>query len=94
MGLTAGPVPSRVDAHVKAGVLDLIDHAVAHGWSARAACQLLGIDDLRAARWAARRAGGRLDDAAPGGHPLHGLLDWEREAIVALHTDWGEIDRS
>ena len=28
MGLTAGPVPPRVDACVKAGVLDLIDHAV------------------------------------------------------------------
>jgi len=27
-----------VDAIVKAGVLDLIDHAVDHGWSARAAC--------------------------------------------------------
>ena len=83
MGLTAGPVPPRVDASVKAGVLDLIDHAVASGWSARAACGLLGIDDLRAARWADRRAEGRLDDAAPGGHPLHGLLDWEREAILA-----------
>ena len=38
LGLTAGPVPPRVDAIVKAGVLDLIDHAVDHGWSARAAC--------------------------------------------------------
>ena len=94
MGLTAGPVPPRVDASVKAGVLDLIDHAVASGWSARAACGLLGIDDLRAARWADRRAEGRLDDAAPGGHPLHGLLDWEREAILALHAEWGEVDRS
>ena len=94
MGLTAGPVPPRVDASVKAGVLDLIDHAIAHGWSARAACGLLGIDDLRAARWADRRAEGRLDDAAPGGHPLHGLLDWEREAILALHAEWGEVDRS
>jgi putative transposase len=94
LGLTAGPVPPRVDASVKAGVLDLIDHALAHGWSARAACTLLGIDDLRAARWADRRAEGCLDDAAPGGHPLHGLLDWEREAILALHAKWGEVDRS
>lgn len=94
MGLTAGPVPPRVDASVKAGVLDLIDHALAHGWSARAACTLLGIDDLRAARWADRRAEGCLHDAAPGGHPLHGLLDWEREAILALYAEWGEVDRS
>jgi putative transposase len=94
LGLTAGPVPPRVDASVKAGVLDLIDHAVGHGWSARAACGLLGVDDLRAARWAQRRVNGHLDDAAPGGHPLHGLLDWEREAILAVHAQWGEFDRS
>lgn len=94
MGLTAGPVPPRVDAAVKAGLLDLIDHAVGHGWSARAACGLLGVDDLRGARWADRRAAGRLDDLAPGGHPLHALLAWEREAIVALHAEWGERDRS
>jgi putative transposase len=83
-----------VDATVKAGLLDLIDHAVGHGWSARAACGLLGVDDLRAARWADRRAEGRLDDLAPGGHPLHALLAWERRAIVALHAEWGERDRS
>jgi putative transposase len=94
LGLTDGPVPPRVDASVKAGILDLIDHALAHGWSARAACTLLGIDDLRAARWADRRGEGCLDDAAPGGHPLHGLLDWEREAILTLHAEWGEVDRS
>jgi hypothetical protein len=35
--------------------LDLIDHAVGHGWSARAACGLFGIDDLRAACWGALR---------------------------------------
>jgi len=56
LGLIAGPVPPRVDACVKAGLLDLLDHAVAAGWSARRACGLLGLDDLRAARWADRRA--------------------------------------
>jgi hypothetical protein len=41
-----------VDASVKAGLLDLIDHAVAEGgWSARRACTLLGLDHWRAARW-------------------------------------------
>ncbi|KAA8946933.1 hypothetical protein [Mycobacterium sp.] len=94
MGLTAGPVPPRVDATVKAGILDLIDHAVSHGWSARAACEVIGLDDTRAARWADRRAEDRLDDLTPGGHPVHGLLAWERQAIVALHAEWGERDRS
>ena len=94
MGLTAGPVPPRVDASVKAGVLDLIDHAVASGWSARAACGLLGIDDLRAARWADRRAEGRLDDAAPGGHPVHALLSEEIAAILDVAERWGTVDRS
>lgn len=40
MGLRVGPVPARVDASVKAGLLDLIDHAADHGWhvDARAGC--------------------------------------------------------
>jgi putative transposase len=90
----AGPVPARVDAHVKAGLLNLVDHAAAGGWPARRACALLGLDHMRAARWAERRAAGQLEDAPPGGHPVHGLLAWERAAIVELFEAWGEIDRS
>src|SRR5688572_12428225 len=33
LGLTAGPVPPRVDADVKAGLLALVDHATDAGWS-------------------------------------------------------------
>ncbi len=95
MGLTVGPVPARVDASVKAGICDLVDHAVARGWSARAACRVLDVDDLRVARWTSRRAAGEsLDDAPSGGNPLHGLLGWERDAIVDLYELWGETDRS
>jgi putative transposase len=84
-----------VDADVKAGLLDLIGRAVtAGGWPVRRACMLLGLDDMRAARWAERRAAGDLEDRPPGGHPLHGLLPWEREAIIGLFEDWHEIDRS
>ncbi len=84
-----------MDGNVKAGLLDLAGHAVAEGgWSARRACALLGLDHWRAARWAERRAGGQLEDRPPGGHPLHGLLPWEREAVIALFEDWGGIDRS
>lgn len=123
MGLTAGPVPSRVDATVKAGLLVLVDHAVEQRWSRRAACTVLGVEEDRLGRWAARRdavvaaavesgdsgsdgsvssdpaaaqeavlAG--LADRAPGGHPLHGLLAWEQDAVLALYDTWGEVDRS
>ena len=30
----------------------------------------------------------------PGGHPMHGLLDDEVQAIIELYHHWGEIDRS
>ncbi len=94
MGLTAGPVPTRVDAEVKAGLLDLVEHAVEAGWSARRACRLLGLDDLRTARWQARRDADALADRRPGGHPVHALLESEREAILAVAETWGEVDRS
>jgi transposase InsO family protein len=81
-----------VPAETKAGLLALIDDAVAAGWSARRAAQLLGVDTDRVARWRARGPDG-LDDAV-GGVALHGLLDWERAAIIALRHAWGEIDRS
>jgi putative transposase len=79
---------------VKAGLLDLVAHAVEHGWSARRACALLGLDHARYHHWVARRAADRLDDRPPGGHPVHGLLDWERAAIVELFDTWGSVDRS
>ncbi|WP_448073528.1 integrase core domain-containing protein [Georgenia yuyongxinii] len=95
MGLTTGPVPARVDGNVKAGICDLVAHAIGHGWSTRAACRLLDVDDSRVARWMERRtAGESLDDATSGGNPLHGLLEWERDAIVELYESWAEIDRS
>ncbi|MGH8825935.1 MAG: hypothetical protein ACRDVN_15870 [Jiangellaceae bacterium] len=94
MGLSAGPVPPRVEATVKAGLLDLLDHAAGHGWSARRACVLLGLEHARASRWAERRAGGDLDDRRPGGGVLHAILPAERAAILALFEDWAETDRS
>jgi putative transposase len=71
-----------------------VDHAAGSGWSARRACALPGLDHWRAGRWQQRRADGGLKDLPPGGHPLHGLLAWERAAIVELFESWGEIDRS
>jgi putative transposase len=74
--------------------LDLLDFAVEAGWSTRGAAGLLGLDHARAGRWQARRDAGQLRDRAPGGHPLHGILAWERAAILDLFEAWGEIDRS
>jgi putative transposase len=96
MGLTAGLVPPRVDAHVKAGLLDLIEHAaVVGGWSGRRAAATLGLDHVRVLRWQIRAHLDQLDDARPGpGQALHALLDWERDAILKVAEDWGPIDRS
>ena len=93
MGLS-GRIPRRVDAATKTGLLDLVDHAAAAGWSVAAACRLLEVGELRVWRWLGRRAAGRLDDLAPGGSPMHGLLAEEVDEIVALFHEWGETDRS
>jgi putative transposase len=96
LGLTAGPVPPRVDAHVKAGLLSLAAHAQAEGgWSLRRAAAVLGVEHTRLGRWAVRATTGDLEDAKPGPEvAVHALLDWERAAIVKLAEEWGEIDRS
>lgn len=93
MGLS-GRVPRRVDAATKAGLLELIDHAVAGGWSVRGACGLLELGEGRAWRWMERRARDELADRPSGGNPSHGLLPAEADEIVALFHEWGEVDRS
>ncbi len=93
MGLS-GRVPPRVEAATKAGLLDLVEQAVAAGWEFRAACRVLELGTVRAYRWLGRRAADELEDRRPGGSPLHGLLDWEVAEVVALFHRWGEVDRS
>jgi transposase InsO family protein len=96
LGLTAGLVPPRVDAPVKAGLLELVAHAHEQaGWSLRRSAGELGIEHTRLLRWTFRATEDRLTDAKPGPDvPVHALLDWEREAILELAEQWGEIDRS
>ena len=97
MGLTAGTVPTRVDAPVKQGLLDLVDHAGGHGFSGRWACRQLGLDHARMLDWRARAAAGDLADATPGpvpGEALHALLDWERAAIIEVAKTWEQVDLS
>ena len=93
MGLS-GPVPRRVDAATKHGMLGLIDQAVASGWERRRACRYLELDERRAWRWQRRRAAGTLADLAAGGHPVHGLLAEEQAAIIELFDRWSDTDRS
>jgi transposase InsO family protein len=98
LGLNAGLVPARVEGPAKQGLLDLVEHARAEGFSGRWACRQLGLDHARMLAWSAKaRAGEKLDDAAPGpapGEALHALLDWEIDAIVELAKTWAEIDFS
>jgi putative transposase len=93
LGLS-GRVPARVDQATKAGLLDLLEQAMGQGWTVRAACQVLQVNELRVYRWLGRRAAGELKDQAPGGRPMHGLLDWEVTEIIGLFDEWGEVDRS
>ena len=90
----SGPVPARVDGAAKGVLLGLIDDAIAAGWTHGRACAVLGLDRRRAWRWQRRRAAGTLDGARPGGRPVHGLLGWERDEIVKLFDEWGDVDRS
>lgn len=64
LGLTAVQVPMRVDAGIKLGLCDLLDHAVAYGWSVRRACRIMELHPARASRCRQRRAAGLpLEDA-------------------------------
>jgi putative transposase len=90
----SGPVPVRVPAATKSGLLDLLDHAVEAGWPLRRACHVLELGEIRAHRWRARRAAGRLADQTPGGSPVHGLLPEEVSEILAVFEQWSETDRS
>ena len=90
----SGPIPARVDETVKTVLLDIIDEAVAGGWKLNRVCGVIELDRQRAWRWMRRRDSGTLTDRAPGGNPIHGLLDWEEAEILAVFDDWGDRDMS
>jgi len=87
-----GPVPARVDAHVKDVWLGLVDHAVGQGWPVSKACQVLGLDPRRVHRWIGRHWAD-VGDHRPGGS-VNALLEDEVDAIVEVFDTWGERDRS
>lgn len=86
------PVPARIPAAGKAGLLALVDHATAQGWTLQAACDVLRIGRRRVQRWARRRTD--LADHLPGGVAVNSLLEEEIDAILAVFDQWGERDRS
>jgi putative transposase len=90
----SGPIPARVDSAAKAVLLELIDDAINAGWTLARICGLLELDRARAWRWRHRQVVGTLDDAAPGGNAVHGLLAWEEAEILALFDQWGPVDLS
>lgn len=90
----SGLIPARVDEAAKVALLELVDQALAAGWTLERVCGVLQLDRQRAWRWKARAAAGTLADRAPGGNPIHGLLAWEEAAIVDLYTEWGPVDMS
>jgi putative transposase len=84
-----------VSAEIKLELLGLIDQAVADGWAHARACRVLDLADSRAHHWRARlRETGSLEDRDPGGGAVHGLLEWEEQAILDLIEQWGPVDRS
>lgn len=91
MGLS-GRVPRRVDGATKSALIGLVDDAVEGGWTTRDACRYLELSQRRLLRW--RHRGDDLDDASPGGYPVHGLTPAEQDEIVAVFNEWGEVDRS
>lgn len=98
MGLSAGPVPTRVPGPAKQGLLDLAAQAAGKGLSVRWACAQLGVGHSRLMAWKARVAAGvPLDDEPPGplsGEALHALLDWEKDEIVKVAQEWQQVDFS
>lgn len=89
-----GPIPTRVSGADKTELIRLIDDAVESGWTTSRACHTLGLDRVRCWRWTQRQTNGTLDDATPGGNPIHSILDTERDLILELHDKWGDVDRS
>ncbi len=84
-----------MSAETKLELLGLIDEAVADGWAHARACRVLDLADVRGHRWRKQlRDTGSLQDGRPGGGAVHGLLEWEEQAILDLIETWGPVDRS
>jgi len=93
LGLS-GPIPARVDAATKQGLLGLVARANVDGWSITAACSYLELPKRRFERWRNRAGSGDLVDLAPGGNPVHQITPSEETEILSVFEAWAEVDRS
>ncbi|WP_128683268.1 integrase core domain-containing protein [Actinomyces qiguomingii] len=91
--MPGAPVPARVDAPVKQGLLELVDYATGQGWTVAKACEVLGLAERRYRRWKRRQNGVGLADARPGA-AVNALMPCEIEAIVDAFETFGEKDFS
>ena len=82
------PIPARVDAAGKAGLLDVVEHAVGEGWSLQAVCDVLKVSRRRVERWQQRRTD--LVDRKPGALAVNSLLAAELAQILATFDEWGD----
>ena len=88
------PVPARVDAATKQGLLDLVDYAAGQGWPVSKTCEGLGLSQRRQRRWRRRQDSGKnLDDGQPGAS-INALMPSEVEAIVEAFETFADKDFS
>ena len=71
-----------------------MDEALAAGWSLGQGLRTASDRPPTDVALQGRRVLGALHDRSPGGNPIHRLLGWEIEAILALAEEWGPVDRS
>ena len=98
MGLNARPVPTRVTGPAKQALLELAGDVVkagSHYVRRRPGCRSTtpGCWPGRPAPPAAKISRTRRLGPVTG-EVLHALLDWEKDAIIALAAEWDRIDLS
>jgi putative transposase len=95
LGLAGGPIPSRVDAHAKQQLLEVVDQACASGWTLKRICGVLELATNRVWHWRQRAAQGveRLEDEVTRA-PVHAITPDEEVEILAVAEEFKAIDRS
>ena len=88
------PVPARVDAATKQGLLDLVDYAAGRGWPVSKTCEVLGLSQRRQRRWRRRQDSGKNLDDGQSAASINALMPSEVEAIVEAFKTFADKDFS